>query len=127
MSGTFVLWNLSAIRAAVMPIGAYLEGQKFDGETTRLMGIAFEMALGTFGATLRPDDPIRAALAHKIIAQAQAGERDPERLCDAALKAVRPPDPLAGLPLAPLGKTRIGHPQLLVDIGSALDPPRLSD
>ena len=86
-----------------MPIGAYLEGQKFDGETTRLMGVAFEMALGTFGATLRPDDPIRAALAHKIIAQAQAGERDPERLCDAALKSVRPPDPVAGLPLAPLG------------------------
>jgi ABC transporter substrate binding protein len=75
-------------------------------------GHRVRMALGTFGATLRPDDPIRAALAHKIIAQAQAGERDPERLCDAALKAVRPPDPLAGLPLAPLGKTRIGHPAI---------------
>jgi hypothetical protein len=32
-----------------------------------------------------------------IIALAQAGERDPECLCEAALKAVRPPDPLAGI------------------------------
>jgi hypothetical protein len=43
------------------------------------MGIAFEMALGSFGATPGSDDPIRAALAHKIIAQAHAGERDPEQ------------------------------------------------
>ena len=75
-----------------MPIRVYLEGHKFDGETIRLMGIAFEAALGAYGATLGSDDPIRAALAHKIIAQAQAGEHDPERLCDAALKAVRTPD-----------------------------------
>lgn len=81
-----------------MPIGAYLEGHRFDGETTRLLGIAFEMALGSFGATPGPDDPIRAALAHKIIAQARAGERDPELLCEAALKAVRSPDPLPGSP-----------------------------
>jgi hypothetical protein len=81
-----------------MPIRVYLAGQTFDGETTRLMGIAFETALGSFGATLGCDDPVRAALAHNIIALAQAGERDAERLCDAALKAVRPPDPLAESP-----------------------------
>ena len=28
-----------------MPIRAYLEGHRFDAETTRLMGVAFEMAL----------------------------------------------------------------------------------
>jgi hypothetical protein len=43
-------------------------------------------------ASLRaaPDwnDPIRAALAHSIIALAKAGERDAERLCDGALRAV---------------------------------------
>jgi hypothetical protein len=33
-----------------MPIRPYLDGQKFDGETIRQMGIAFEMAL----ASLRP-------------------------------------------------------------------------
>jgi hypothetical protein len=88
--------NLSIIRASVMPIRAYLDGHKFDGETVRLMGIAFEMALWSFGAISGPNDPM--ALAHNIIALAQAGERDPERLCEAALKAVRPPDPLAGSP-----------------------------
>jgi hypothetical protein len=81
-------------RNAVMPIRAYLDGHKFDGELIRLMGIAFKMALGSFCATPAHDDPIRSTLAHRIIAQAQAGERNPERLCDAALNAVGPPDPL---------------------------------
>ena len=33
-----------------MPIRPYLDGYKFDGETTRQMGIAFEMALASLGA-----------------------------------------------------------------------------
>ena len=81
-----------------MPIRIYLAGHKFDGETIRLMGIAFETALGAYGATLGSDDPIRTALAQNIISKAQAGERDPERLCEAALKAVRTPDPPGPLP-----------------------------
>ena len=76
-----------------MPIRAYLDGHKFDGETIRLMGIAFEMALASFGATPGSDDPIRAALAQRIIALAQAGEHDPERLCEGALRAVSTADP----------------------------------
>ena len=72
-----------------MSIRPYLDGHKFDGETTRQMGIAFEMALASLGATPGCDDPIRAALAQRIIALAQAGERDPERLCDGALSAVK--------------------------------------
>jgi hypothetical protein len=79
-----------------MAIRAYLHGQKFDGETIRLMGIAFEIALASLGATLDRDDPVRAELARNIIALAQAGEHDPERLCDGALTAVRPPGPSAG-------------------------------
>jgi hypothetical protein len=86
-----------------MPIRAYLDGQwvdgghRFDDETIRQMGIAFETALASLGATRCHDDPVRAALAQRIIALAKAGERDPERLCEAALK-VRSPDPLAGSP-----------------------------
>jgi|SRR5215218_6430077 len=34
--------------------------------------------------------PIRMALAKRIIAQAQTGERDPERLCEGALQGVSP-------------------------------------
>jgi hypothetical protein len=79
-----------------MPIRAFLDGHRFDGETIRLMGIAFEIALSSLGATRAVADPVRAALAHKIIALAEAGERDPERLCEAALQAVRPADPPAG-------------------------------
>jgi hypothetical protein len=81
-----------------MSIRAYLGGQTFDGETIRLMGIAFEMALWSFGVTVGCDEPVRTALAHKIIALAQAGERDPDRLCEAALNAVRSPVPLARSP-----------------------------
>ena len=73
-----------------MPIRAYLDGHKFDGETIRQMGIAFEMALASLRATPDCNDPIRAALAQRIIALAKAGERDPERLCDGALRAVSP-------------------------------------
>jgi hypothetical protein len=86
-----VLWNLGALRPAFMPIRAYLDGEKFDGETIRLIGIAFEMAVGSLGGTPSCDDPLRQALAQNIIALAKAGEQDPERLCEAALKAVRRP------------------------------------
>ena len=77
-----------------MPIRTYLDGHKFDGETTR-MGVALEMALASLGATPACDDPIRAALAQRIIALAQIGERDPERLCEGALRAT-PPDRSGG-------------------------------
>jgi hypothetical protein len=46
-----------------MPIRPYLDSHKFDGETIRQMGIAFELALASFHATPAPNDPIRAALA----------------------------------------------------------------
>jgi hypothetical protein len=64
-----------------MPIRAYLDGHKtFDDDTIRRMGIAFETALASLGATRGYEDPIRATLARSIIALAEAGERDPERL-----------------------------------------------
>jgi len=81
-----------------MPIRAYLDGQKFDGEMIRLMGLAFETAVGSFGATPGSDDPVRAALAQRIITLAKAGEHDPERLCEAALKAVTSLNPPLGSP-----------------------------
>jgi hypothetical protein len=71
-----------------MPIRAYLDGEGFDAETVRLMGLAFETAL----ASLRFEcaDPLRETLARRVIALAKAGERDPERLCEGALKDLRP-------------------------------------
>ena len=73
-----------------MPIRAYLGGLQFDSETTRLMAIAFEMALVALQHTEGIVNPTRDAVAKKIIELAKAGERDPNRLCDAALQALRP-------------------------------------
>ena len=88
-----------------MPIRAYLDSShKFDGETIRQMGIAFEMALASLRATPDWDDPIRAAFAQCIIALAQAGERDPDRLCEGALRAASPADPTGGRDLAEGGQ-----------------------
>jgi hypothetical protein len=82
-----------------MPIRPYLEGQRFDAETTRLMGLAFETAIQARRSWEELD---REAIAKAIIALAKGGERDPERLCDGALKACQtaivsdpgPPPPL---------------------------------
>jgi hypothetical protein len=57
-----------------------------------VLGIAFEMALASLGATRDYEDPIRATLAQRIIALAEAGERDPERLCESALRTISPSD-----------------------------------
>jgi len=73
-----------------MPIRAYLDGLQFDPETTRLMAIAFEMALVALQRTDGIVNPTREAVAKKIIELAKAGERDPERLCDTALQSLRP-------------------------------------
>jgi hypothetical protein len=68
-----------------MPIRRFLDGQPFDPETIRLMGLAFEMALASFRPIPDYADRIREVTARKII-----GERDPEHLCDGALKDLRP-------------------------------------
>ena len=70
-----------------MPIRPYLEGHRFDAETTRLMGIAFETAVAALH-TQGDVEPLRETIARIIIDLAKTGERDPERLCEAALKAV---------------------------------------
>jgi hypothetical protein len=82
--------ELGRNQSCFVPIRAYLDGHKFDGETIRLMGIAFEMALASFRAAPDPEDPIRAALARRIIGLAQGGERDVERLCEGALAGGQP-------------------------------------
>jgi hypothetical protein len=72
-----------------MPIRQYLGTHRFDPETTRLMGIALETACQALrGQGL--DDPPREAIARVIINLAKGGERNPDRLCDAALQACQP-------------------------------------
>jgi hypothetical protein len=71
-----------------MPIGPFLSGTRFDPETKRILGVAFEMvcvALQTEGS----DDFVKQAIAAKIIDLAKAGERNPDLLCEHALKDIR--------------------------------------
>ena len=91
-----------------MPMRQHLQGHGFDPETARLLGLAFEIALVALQHADRVVSPTRDAVAQKIIELAKAGERDPGRLCDAALEALgavtdpNPPPPPAS-PQAPPG------------------------
>ena len=62
----------------------FLRQAAFDPETTRAMGLAFEKACRKVD-NLTP--VITETMAKCIIAFAQHGERDPVRLCEAALAA----------------------------------------
>jgi hypothetical protein len=70
-----------------MPITPFLEGYRFDPETKRVMGVAFEMTRAAL--RLQINDPTIEALAKKIIELANAGERDADRLCELALNDLR--------------------------------------
>ena len=67
-----------------MAIRTFLNGQTFDPETARLVGVAFEAARA---AVNRPADLTDEMIAKKIIELAKAGERNVDVLCEAALNA----------------------------------------
>ena len=88
-----------------MAIRPFLNGETFDPETTRLVGVAFETARA---AVNRPADLTDEMIARKIIELAKAGERSVEGLCEAALNvpmgavsAPNPPRPRASPPEPP--------------------------
>ncbi len=73
-----------------MPITPFLNGERFDPESARVLSVALEMvciALRTGDC----DDDIKQAIATKLIALAKAGERNPDVLCEEALKDIRQP------------------------------------
>ena len=71
-----------------MPIRPYLGDQKFDPETTRIMGVAFEMARE---AVKRDWGGVycNRIIAKQIIELAEDGERKPDVLCAQALSYLR--------------------------------------
>jgi hypothetical protein len=89
---------------ALVTIRPFLNGQTFDPETARLVGIAFETARA---AIKRPGDLSDEMIARAIIELAKAGERNVEVLCEAALNvpagAVSAPNP-PPLPASPPSK-----------------------
>lgn len=71
-----------------MPITPFLGGISFDPETKRVMGLAFEMArvaLGLNDHSGLADEVV----AKQIIELAKSGERNPDLLCDVAVKEFR--------------------------------------
>jgi hypothetical protein len=73
-----------------MPITPFLKGENFDPETTRVMGVALELACLALRTGDCADD-VKQAIANNIIALAKAGERNPDVLCEQVLKDIRTP------------------------------------
>jgi hypothetical protein len=77
--------------AGSAPCPSFLNGERFDPETTRILGVALEMiciALRTGDC----NDDVKQAIARKIIDLAKAGERNPDLLCEQALNDIRRPE-----------------------------------
>jgi hypothetical protein len=73
-----------------MPITPYLNGERFEPETKRVLGVAFEQVCIALriGAS---DDDVKQAIANKVMELAKAGERDPDILCERVLEDIRRP------------------------------------
>jgi hypothetical protein len=69
-----------------MLITAFLDGQNFDPEAKRVMGVAFEMARAALRLADRAD-PSTEILVKRIIALAKEGM--PSLLCEWALEDIR--------------------------------------
>jgi hypothetical protein len=69
-----------------MPITSYLDGFDVDPETKRVLGVALEMTRASLGLA---DDLANGIIAKRIIELAKAGERNPDLLCEGALKKLR--------------------------------------
>ena len=83
-----------------MPIRSHLNGQRFDPETMRLMGLAYEMTRISLRLVDR-GDIANNVVAQKLIELAKPGERDPERLCEAVLQQWGRPIAHVASPIAP--------------------------
>lgn len=68
-----------------MSIREFLNGENFDPDTTRAMGVAFEIARAALQLRSRSDPATIAMVAQKIIALTRAGERCANALCGRAL------------------------------------------
>ena len=67
-----------------MPIRPHLQSQVFEPEAVHAMSIAFEKACETLGLS-HTQDAATEIVAKVIIALAEGGESDPERLYQGAL------------------------------------------
>jgi hypothetical protein len=68
-----------------MPISQFLGDSKFDLQTKRIMGLAFEMTRLALGLADR-GDRANELVAKRIIELAKTGELNPDVLCEAVVK-----------------------------------------
>jgi hypothetical protein len=73
--------------------------QDAPAETTRIMGVAFELA--RIILRLESGDPAEALITRRIIELAKAGERNPDVLCERVLCRVRQARAREGRPREP--------------------------
>ena len=71
-----------------MPIRTFLNGEEFDHDMVRILGVAFEQVCIGLRTGDCADD-LKQAIANKIIELAKSGERNPDILCERALKSIR--------------------------------------
>jgi hypothetical protein len=69
-----------------MSITPYLDGLEVDSETKRVLGAALEMTRVSLGLA---DDFANGIIARRVVELARAGERNPDVLCEGALKKLR--------------------------------------
>jgi hypothetical protein len=71
-----------------VPMTSFLNDIRFDRETTRVMGVAFEMTRVALGVADRLDQ-VNEIVAKTIMDLTKEGERNPDLLCERALKSLR--------------------------------------
>ena len=71
-----------------MPTTPFLNGQKFDAETRRILGVAFELVCVAL-RTGDCDDHVKQSITNTLVECASDGERNPDVLCERALKLIR--------------------------------------
>ena len=69
-----------------MLITPYLDGFNVDPETKQVLGVAVEMTRVSLGLA---DDFANGIIARRVVELARAGERNPDVLCEGALKKLR--------------------------------------
>ena len=74
-----------------MPIQPYLQGEAFDPDTVRVMGVAFENACKELGI-LDKRDAVTRVVARTVIDMAHRGFRDEDSLTAAVMQEFQPPD-----------------------------------
>jgi len=65
-----------------------LRDRAFDDNAVKAMTMAYESALQELGLADRAD-PLTEIIARKIIECAESGERNPQRLCELAVRSIR--------------------------------------